>query len=231
MRFYPARGMRYESQLAPPPHLVGLRSPDWMRCYASARREPRLSTRAREPRLSSRRAERRGPRHECGGAGREAARPDLRPHGFEIERGGLLDLDETAAQLVACGYERVEGGGARPVLDPRRHPRRLPGHRGAGGALRAVRHRGRAPHLVLHLHPALARGGRARGDRSGRRACQSTASWPRSRRRCGGAPRRGRGAAGRPLPWSCSISCRRTRSSRSPPRRSWRRRCATTGRT
>src|SRR5215210_7714647 len=25
VRFYPARGMRYESHLAPPPHLVGLR--------------------------------------------------------------------------------------------------------------------------------------------------------------------------------------------------------------
>ena len=34
--------------------------------------------------------------------------PDLRPHGFEIEKGGLLDLDEVAAQLVACGYERVD---------------------------------------------------------------------------------------------------------------------------
>ena len=34
--------------------------------------------------------------------------PALRPQGFEIEKGGLLDLDETAAQLVACGYERVE---------------------------------------------------------------------------------------------------------------------------
>jgi transcription-repair coupling factor (superfamily II helicase) len=34
--------------------------------------------------------------------------PDLRPHGFEIEKGGLLDLDEAAAQLVACGYERVD---------------------------------------------------------------------------------------------------------------------------
>ena len=34
--------------------------------------------------------------------------PALRPHGFEIEKGGLLDLDETADQLVACGYERVE---------------------------------------------------------------------------------------------------------------------------
>ena len=34
--------------------------------------------------------------------------PELRPHGFEIEKGGLLDLDETADQLVACGYERVD---------------------------------------------------------------------------------------------------------------------------
>ena len=34
--------------------------------------------------------------------------PDLRPHGFEIEKGGLLDLEETADQLVACGYERVD---------------------------------------------------------------------------------------------------------------------------
>ncbi|MEJ7715135.1 MAG: hypothetical protein WKF40_05270 [Thermoleophilaceae bacterium] len=32
--------------------------------------------------------------------------PELRPHGFEIEKGGLLDIEETAAQLVACGYER-----------------------------------------------------------------------------------------------------------------------------
>ena len=34
--------------------------------------------------------------------------PELRPHGFAIEKGGLLDLEETAAQLVACGYERVD---------------------------------------------------------------------------------------------------------------------------
>ena len=34
--------------------------------------------------------------------------PDLRPHGFEIEKGGLLDLEETADQLVDCGYERVD---------------------------------------------------------------------------------------------------------------------------
>ena len=34
--------------------------------------------------------------------------PELRPHGFEIEKGGLIDLDEAADQLVACGYERMD---------------------------------------------------------------------------------------------------------------------------
>ncbi|MEA2346839.1 MAG: hypothetical protein QOG62_626, partial [Thermoleophilaceae bacterium] len=31
-----------------------------------------------------------------------------RPHGFEISKGDLLDLDEVSSKLVACGYERVE---------------------------------------------------------------------------------------------------------------------------
>ena len=34
--------------------------------------------------------------------------PELRPHGFTIEKGGLLDLEEAADQLVACGYERLD---------------------------------------------------------------------------------------------------------------------------
>ena len=34
--------------------------------------------------------------------------PDLRPHGFAIEKGELLDLEETAGRLVGCGYQRVD---------------------------------------------------------------------------------------------------------------------------
>src|SRR4029453_15358695 len=34
--------------------------------------------------------------------------PELRPHGFALEVGELLDLDETVAKLVAAGYERVD---------------------------------------------------------------------------------------------------------------------------
>src|SRR5207248_10292286 len=32
----------------------------------------------------------------------------LRPHGFVLRKGELLELDETARELVAAGYERVE---------------------------------------------------------------------------------------------------------------------------
>src|SRR3569833_1476706 len=34
--------------------------------------------------------------------------PALRPKGFTIEKGGLIDLEETTQQLVTCGYERVD---------------------------------------------------------------------------------------------------------------------------
>jgi transcription-repair coupling factor (superfamily II helicase) len=87
VRFYPARGMRYESHLAPPPHLVGLRI---------AALDALLSGQAAVLVTSA------------VALAEKVPDPDLRPHGFEIERGGLLDLDEVADRLVACGYERVD---------------------------------------------------------------------------------------------------------------------------
>jgi transcription-repair coupling factor (superfamily II helicase) len=87
VRFYPARGMRYESHLAPPPHLVGLRI---AALDALLGEDPAVLV-ASAVALAE-----------------KVPDPDLRPHGFEIEKGGLLDLDEAAAQLVACGYERVD---------------------------------------------------------------------------------------------------------------------------
>ena len=87
VRFYPARGMRYESHLAPPPHLVGLRI---------AALDALLGERPAVLVTSA------------VALAEKVPDPELRPHGFEIEKGGLLDLDETADQLVACGYERVE---------------------------------------------------------------------------------------------------------------------------
>src|SRR3954467_4003274 len=86
VRFYPARGVRYESHLAPPPHLVGLR-------------------------VAALDALQAGPAVLGASAAALAEKvpdPALRPHGFSIEKGGLLDLEETADQLAAAGYERVE---------------------------------------------------------------------------------------------------------------------------
>ena len=89
---YPARGVRYESHLAPPPHLVGLRIAALDALQTGA--------------LSG-----DGAAVVVAGAVALAEKvpdPALRPHGFTIEKGGLLDLDETAAQLVACGYANVD---------------------------------------------------------------------------------------------------------------------------
>jgi transcription-repair coupling factor (superfamily II helicase) len=94
VRLYPARGVRYESHLAPTPHLVGLRIAALDELTDEDQRDSE-----------------RGAAVVVAGAVALAEKvpdPELRPHGFTIEKGGLLDLDETAAQLVACGYERVE---------------------------------------------------------------------------------------------------------------------------
>jgi transcription-repair coupling factor (superfamily II helicase) len=87
VRFYPARGVRYESHLAPPPHLVGLRV---AALDALLGAQPAVLVTS------------------AVALAEKVPDPELRPHGFEIERGGLLDLEEAAAQLAACGYERVD---------------------------------------------------------------------------------------------------------------------------
>src|SRR3954449_10372218 len=87
VRFYPARGVRYESHLAPPPHLVGLRV---------AAHDALIDTEGAVVVASA------------AALAEKVPDPALRPHGFTIEKGGLVDLEEAADQLVACGYERVD---------------------------------------------------------------------------------------------------------------------------
>jgi transcription-repair coupling factor (superfamily II helicase) len=87
VRFYPARGMRYESHLAPPPHLVGLRIAALDALLGGDAAVLVASAVALAEKVPD---------------------PELRPHGFEIEKGGLLDPGETADSLIACGYERVD---------------------------------------------------------------------------------------------------------------------------
>src|SRR5947199_3820666 len=87
VRFYPARGVQYESHLAPPPHLVGLRIAALDALIEGEGAVVVASAAALAEKVPD---------------------PELRPHGFVIEKGGLIDLDEAADQLVACGYERID---------------------------------------------------------------------------------------------------------------------------
>ncbi|HET6548586.1 MAG TPA: transcription-repair coupling factor, partial [Solirubrobacter sp.] len=91
VRYYPSRGVAYESHLTPPPHLVGLRvaALDALTDTPEGSEQPVVVISATA--LSE-----------------KVPDPKLRPHGFLLKTGDLLDLDETAQQLVAAGYERVD---------------------------------------------------------------------------------------------------------------------------
>src|SRR6476659_2518580 len=87
VRFYPSRGTGYASHVTPPPHLVGLR----IDALDSLRQGDDAIVVASATALAE-------------------AVPDasLRPAGFVLERGGEVELDTAARDLVAAGYERVE---------------------------------------------------------------------------------------------------------------------------
>ena len=89
VRFYPSRGVTYESHLAPPPHLVGLRV---------AALDALLDPPAGEPPVVV---------VSAVALSEKVPDPELRPKGFALRKGDLIDLDEVALQLVAAGYERV----------------------------------------------------------------------------------------------------------------------------
>jgi transcription-repair coupling factor (superfamily II helicase) len=87
VRYYPSRGVTYESHLAPPPHLVGLRIAALDALLSGENAVVVVSAVALSEKVPD---------------------PSLRPHGFTLKKGELLDLDEAAGDLVAAGYERVE---------------------------------------------------------------------------------------------------------------------------
>jgi len=101
VRFYPSRGVTYESHLAPPPHLVGLRV-----AALDALLDSAGEAEERGPADSGR----DGPVVVVSAVALSEKVPDpaLRPHGFTIAKGDLVDLDETRAQLVAMGYVAVD---------------------------------------------------------------------------------------------------------------------------
>ena len=190
VRFYPSRGVAYESHLAPPAHLVGLR------------------VAALDALLEERDPGADAPVVVVSAVALSEKVPDpsLRPRSFRIPVGELVDLDELARDLVAAGYENVDQvedrgqfalrGGLLDVY-PATEDRAVPG--------RPVRRRGRVAALVLDVHPALAgRGRRASRSRRPPSSPRSTASWPsspRSRR-----PRAARATSAPTSPSSCPSS-------------------------
>ncbi|HZO36128.1 MAG TPA: DEAD/DEAH box helicase, partial [Solirubrobacteraceae bacterium] len=91
VRFYPSRGVAYESHLTPPPHLVGLRvaALDALLSVDPASEAPVVVVSAVA-------------------LAEKVPDPALRPSSFAIAKGDLLDLDEVAEALVRAGYERVD---------------------------------------------------------------------------------------------------------------------------
>jgi transcription-repair coupling factor (superfamily II helicase) len=91
VRYYPSRGVTYESHLAPPPHLVGLRI-----AALDALLEGRHGVLAPVVVVSAVALSEKVPD------------PALRPRGFVLAVGEELELDQVARQLVGAGYERVD---------------------------------------------------------------------------------------------------------------------------
>jgi transcription-repair coupling factor (superfamily II helicase) len=101
VRLYPSRGVAYESHLAPPPSLVGQRvaaldallafeDPDAVPSGVAVPDEPPVIVASAVALLET------------------VPDPALRPHGFTLRVGELLDLDEVSGELVRAGYERVD---------------------------------------------------------------------------------------------------------------------------
>ncbi len=93
VRWYPSRGVAYESHLTPPPHLTGLRIAALDSLLAgddSSHAEPPVVV------------------ISAVGLSEKVPDPTLRPHSFTLRVGELLDLQECAADLAAAGYERVD---------------------------------------------------------------------------------------------------------------------------
>src|SRR5436309_4038975 len=100
VRFYPSRGVAYESHLAPPPHLVGLRvaalaallgysRPDGGRPIQDAGPDAPRSTPLAEPPVVV---------VSAAALSEKVPDPALRPASFVLRKGDLLDPDDTASQ-------------------------------------------------------------------------------------------------------------------------------------
>jgi transcription-repair coupling factor (superfamily II helicase) len=112
VRYYPSRGVAYESHLAPPAHLVGLRvaALDALLGAGSAAGGVDGTDGAGSVPGAAPAANREQPVVVVSAVAlsEKVPDPELRPHSFTLRVGELLDLDECAAELVSAGYERTD---------------------------------------------------------------------------------------------------------------------------
>jgi transcription-repair coupling factor (superfamily II helicase) len=101
VRYYPSRGVAYESHLAPPAHLVGLRVAALDALLGAGGDAPTGSVAGGD-------AEPPVVVVSAVALSEKVPDPQLRPHSFTLRVGELLDLDECAAELVSAGYERTD---------------------------------------------------------------------------------------------------------------------------
>ena len=100
VRYYPSRGVAYESHLVPPPHLTGLRMAALDALLAAGpdvRGNPQDSQRSSPLVVVS-----------AAALAEKVPDPALRPLSFTLRVGELLDLEECARELADAGYERVD---------------------------------------------------------------------------------------------------------------------------
>jgi len=95
VRYYPSRGVAYESHLTPPAHLVGLR----VAALDALLEQEGSGPHPPEPPVVV---------VSAVALSEKVPDPKLRPRSFTLRVGELLDLDECAAELVGAGYERVD---------------------------------------------------------------------------------------------------------------------------
>ena len=107
VRFYPSRGVAYESHLTPPPHLVGLRVAALDALISRADGAPGAGA-SDAGAIAARDSDAPVVVISAVALSEKVPDPELRPRSFTLRVGELLDLEECAADLVGSGYERVD---------------------------------------------------------------------------------------------------------------------------
>ena len=223
VRFYPSRGVAYESHLAPPPHLVGLRVAALDALLDAADADAHRGD-AEPPgrRRLGRRAEREGPR-----PGAAPARLHAAPSATCSTSTRSRPTSSPPATSASTRSTTAASSPCAAASSTSSRPRRTAPSASTSSTSRSSRC------AVLDLHPALAGRARRRRDRARRRAGRRAPRAGRDRRAGGrrGPPRRRELLPVDRFQRLPRPRARATPRSSSPPRRRSSPRWPTTGRT